>query len=152
MAFEDVQDKSVKDRLFDKTVEGMEYALKKSPMGIPEKFIAMVSRFVKEKWDEIFAMYDEHFPGADLEKVLDMMDSPEYIKFLDFNVTYQAWINKEMMAYMMEHGDEVDAILDEEEEKEKQEMADLEEIVSDRIDEIKDRENNADDDSFWSTN
>jgi hypothetical protein len=103
--FEDVQDKSVKQRLFDKTVEGLEYSLKNNPDGLPDKFITLVSKFVEEKWDEIFDLYNSHFPGADIERILDMMDSPEYKKYLDFNIVYQAYLNKELTIYLMKHDD-----------------------------------------------
>lgn len=151
--FEDVQDKSIKKRLFAKTTESVEYMLKQTS-DIPDGFINLMKKFVEEKWDKIFQMYTDHFPGADLEKVLKMMESDEYIKLLNFQVEYQDFLNKEMVEYLQDN-DEFNSILDEESKKEMEQLeTEAEERIKEfrmdeRIKEIRDRENNADNDSFW---
>ena len=116
--FEDIEKVSVKERLLQHSVESMIYMISRQD-DVPENFIPFVEDFVTESWDEIWQFYMEHgFDEPKLEKVLDMIKTPEWIHFLDFNADFQPWIDKKMQGFALKNNDRLMKIFEEADEKE----------------------------------
>ena len=116
--FEDIEKVSVKERLLKYTSESMIYMLNRNDE-VPENFIPFVEEFVKKTWDEIWQFYMDHgFTEEKLEKVLDMIKSPEWIRFLEFNAAFQPWIDEKMTNFAIKNNERLMKIFKENDDKE----------------------------------